>query len=217
MKVTTDACILGAWSPIPMKGNFLDIGTGTGLLALMLAQRSGGVIDAIELDEESFLQAKENIKASPWKDRVHVIHADVKRFSAGKKYDFIICNPPFFENQLKSSSPQKNIARHDTSLKAADLLSAVKKILKNPEGKFAVLLPFSKSEEFISAAMRHEFFVHQKLLISDQPEREVIRCVMVFGSFPSPEIKPETLFIKDHQGNFTKQFMELLGNFYLHL
>ena len=86
MKVTTDACVLGAWSPLPMTGNFLDIGTGTGLLALMLAQRSEGVIDAIELDEESFLQAKENIEASRWKDRIHLIHADIKDFLPGKKY-----------------------------------------------------------------------------------------------------------------------------------
>src|SRR2546421_11557996 len=103
MKVTTDACILSAWAPIPPAGNFLDIGTGTGLLALMMAQRSAGIIDAIELHEESFLRAKENVEASRWRDRIHIIHSDAKLFRPNKKYDFIICNPPFFQNQLKTS------------------------------------------------------------------------------------------------------------------
>ncbi len=217
MKVTTDACILGAWSQFPSHGNFIDIGTGTGLLALLLAQRSNGLIDAIELDENSFLQAKENVAASKWSARIGVIYGDVKKILPEKKYDFIICNPPFFASQLKSSSHKKNIARHDVSLNSTELLSVVKNLLRHPEGNFAVLLPYNQSEDFIAAAANEKIFLHQKLLIRDQAEKKIIRCVMNFAWISSSVIKTETLSIKDANGNYTKGFIKLMKPFYLYL
>lgn len=217
MKVTTDACILGSWAPIPTAGNFLDIGTGTGLLSLMLAQRSNGEIDAVELDHDSFHQANENVGRSPWSKRIRVIHMDIKDFRPDKKYDFIICNPPFFEEQLKSPSPKKNIARHDETLTAATLLKSIKRLLIDPHGKLAVLFPFNRIDDFISAAGEKGLFLHQKLLIRDQRQQEVNRCVMVFGCFPVSEIKTETLVINDDSGKYTPGFVELLKDFYLYL
>jgi tRNA1Val (adenine37-N6)-methyltransferase len=217
MKVTTDACILGSWVPIPNQGNFLDIGTGTGLLCLMLAQRSKGEIDAVELDQESFDQAKENVERSSWSKRISIIHSDIRNFQPGKKYDFIICNPPFFQEQLKSSMSKKNIARHDETLNVSTLLQSVERLLIRPDGKLAVLFPFNQLDGFISAAGKSGLFLYQKLLICDHWQKEVTRCVMVFGCLPSSEIKTETLLIKDDLGNYTSQFIELLKDFYLHL
>lgn len=217
MKVTTDACILGSWVPIPATGNFLDIGTGTGLLCLMLAQRSNGEIDAVEIDEESFQQAKENVRRSPWFQRVRVIHSDIRRFQTEKKYNFIICNPPFFEEHLKSPSLKKNIARHDAALNAMTLLNSAERLLIRPNGRLGVLFPFDQSGDFLSAAEKKELFLHQKLLIRDHRQKESTRCVMVFGYQPTSEIQTETLIIKDDSGNYTPQFVELLKDFYLHL
>ncbi|MEP7128610.1 MAG: methyltransferase, partial [Chitinophagales bacterium] len=116
MKVATDACILGAATPAPADGAILDIGTGTGLLSLMIAQKCSGRIDAVELDEGSFHQATSNVQNSLWKDRINVIHSDVRTFHPNKKYDLIICNPPFFENHFKSPFLQKNKAKHAVQL-----------------------------------------------------------------------------------------------------
>ena len=217
MKVTTDACILGSWVPVPAEGNFLDIGTGTGLLALMLAQRSNGKIDAVELDRESFDQARKNAGRSPWSERIRMIHSDISDFQPGKKYDFIICNPPFFEEQLKSPSPKRNIARHDETLNVATLLTVIKKLLIRGNGKLAVLFPFNQSDYFISTAAKKGLFLHQKLLIRDNLKKEVTRCVMIFGWVPASEIKTESLLINDDSGKYTPEFVELLKDFYLHL
>ena len=127
MKVCTDACLFGAFvanclSPIV---NCLDIGTGTGLLSLMLAQETNAQIDAVEIDAAAFQQAKENFKASPWSSRLNIFNTDILHYSTDKKYDCIISNPPFFEDDLKSFSEGKNIAKHNNALTLAQLLTAI--------------------------------------------------------------------------------------------
>jgi tRNA1Val (adenine37-N6)-methyltransferase len=119
MKVTTDACLFGAWVAKEINNekilinNYLDIGTGTGLLSLMIAQKNSSVkIDSIEIDKEAAEQALENVNASSWKERINVIHADAKDFAFTKKYDLIVSNPPFYENELKSPDEKKNMAHH---------------------------------------------------------------------------------------------------------
>jgi len=216
MKVTTDACILGACAPAPDHGKILDIGTGTGLLSLMLAQRTPAMIDAIENDEQSFLQAKENVANSPWSDRINVIHEDVKNFSREVKYDFIICNPPFFENQLHSPSFQKNQARHNLSLDSESLLDAVNKLIRS-EGKFSVLLPYSQSSDFSRKAKTRELFLSGQFLIRNAPDRSFIRAIMTFEKSIPLKLKTEILSIKNESGQYSDFFQRLLKDFYLHL
>jgi tRNA1Val (adenine37-N6)-methyltransferase len=135
----------------------LDIGTGTGLLSLMIAQKSNARIDAVELDEHAAQQAAENFELSNWKERLQVIQGDIKTVHLGKKYDFIISNPPFFENDLKSPDAQRNLALHSQELGLDELFSAIKKHwLIN--GKFAVLLPYHRKEAFRSLALEEGFF-----------------------------------------------------------
>src|SRR5688572_25058776 len=120
MKVTTDACLFGAWCATEINQDnkrLLDIGTGTGLLSLMIAQKNKLLIDAVEIEEQAAVQAVENVKASPWKESVHVIHKNIRDFNSEKKYNYIISNPPFYENELSGERMEKNIAHHDAGLK----------------------------------------------------------------------------------------------------
>src|SRR5450755_4316837 len=131
MKVCTDSCILGAWTALRLQGakRILDIGTGTGLLPLMLAQKTDAYIDTIESDPESFIQAEENIRQSPWPDRIRVIEGDARQYFFQTKFDFIITNPPFYESDLRSPEQKKNKAKHAESLTLEVLMSIVRKIL----------------------------------------------------------------------------------------
>lgn len=147
MKVSTDACIQGAWTPIANDVvDVLDIGTGTGLLSLMLAQRNSSIhIDAIELDADAAIQAKENASASPWADRVQMMQGDVTTHQFTKQYDMVICNPPFFNNSLLGDDAQRNSVRHTISLSYDALLAVLQNVLK-PTGYAAVLLPAAEHE-----------------------------------------------------------------------
>ncbi len=140
LKVCTESCIFGAYIPVENVAHLLDIGTGTGLLSLMLAQRSAAVIEAIELDEPSCNDAEKNFQHSPWKDRLHLHRGDIKRFSTKKKFDLIVCNPPFFIDHLKSPHDRTNAALHGSELKPEDLCELVN-ALSTDTGSFFVLLP----------------------------------------------------------------------------
>ncbi|MEP6616520.1 MAG: methyltransferase, partial [Ginsengibacter sp.] len=137
MKVCTDACVFGGWLANKMtiigrdSQNFLDIGTGTGLLSLMVAQKSSVEIDAIEIEENAFVQARENFRSSPWSKVLHAIHGDVTTYPFRKKYDLIICNPPFYESDLRSPDDKKNQARHDESLRLDELVNVVSNLLNS--------------------------------------------------------------------------------------
>ncbi|MEO8711563.1 MAG: methyltransferase, partial [Parafilimonas sp.] len=153
MKVCTDACLFGAWAahnPQLEASNILDIGTGTGLLSLIYAQKNmHASIDAIEIDEAAVQQARENFEASIWKERLHVYNTSIQQFatSSNKKYDVIICNPPFYENDLKSENKQRNLALHSDALTLEELISDVD-LLLGDDGSFFVLLPFHRTKYF---------------------------------------------------------------------
>jgi tRNA1Val (adenine37-N6)-methyltransferase len=216
MKVSTDACIQGAWTPIkPGVKTVLDIGTGTGLLSLMLAQRSNDIdIEAIEIDKNAAEQAAENIDASPWSDRISIIHGDVKTVMPGKRYDLIICNPPFFQNSLLGDTEERNIARHTLSLSYRDLLEVVKQHLE-PSGYASVLLPVSENEIWESMLAAEGMKVFRRLLVKPrkdmQPNRVISLC-----SYKAEMQQPSELVIYDESG-YTPEFRELLAPFYLKL
>jgi tRNA1Val (adenine37-N6)-methyltransferase len=216
MKVCTDSCIFGAWTSSKLKNvkNILDIGCGTGLLSLMIAQISTAIINSIELDRESFLQAAENIKESPWSDRIHILEGDARYFLFENKYDFIICNPPFFESDLQSPDLKKNKSKHNVSFTLENLVKIVSENL-NRDGSFSVLLPYHRTDSFEKMATANGFFLLEKLLLRQTPRHEPFRSICLFG-YQKPEEKiAEELTIKDAEGKNSVEYESLMKEYYL--
>jgi len=226
MKVTTDSCLFGAWCSRESRvgsqesgaRKAIDIGTGTGLLALMLAQTGNTTIDAVEIDKNAFEQASENIVASLWADQIKTIHADVTELKAEKKYDIIISNPPFYEKELKGEDIKKNIAHHNDGLLLPQLLDVIKKNL-NPDGTFFLLLPYKRNEEIRKLLTENELFVHKLVFVKHSVNHDYFR-IMLAGKLKSEE-QTETIIhetsIKDDAGRYTEDFVHLLKDYYLHL
>lgn len=225
MKVTTDGCLFGAWVAKKMAEHtgtslrLLDIGTGTGLLSLMIAQKNPDCsIDAVEIDNNAYEQAIENIIASPRKENIRVVQADIKSFEPGKKYDTIFCNPPFYENELKAEDEKRNIAHHDGGLSFNELFAIIKQRL-SPEGHFYLLLPYKRNEEIRKLALEHQFELVQLTFVKQSVNHGYFR-IMLCGKLPS-EKKGETVIeemaIKDNNDNYTPAFVSLLKDYYLYL
>lgn len=222
MKVCTDACLFGAWAAEQMQDeklkitNILDIGTGTGLLSLMLAQKLSAPINAVEIDEQAALQAKDNFEASPWKERLAVFNTPIQQFNSTITYDLIICNPPFFKQSLRSSNHQKNVAKHSISLFLNELNNIILRLLK-PKGRFAILLPYTEFRRFEIAAKQEQLNLEHKANIQQMHEHSFFRTIGIFSKQPTPEAIYETLSIRDVQNCYAPRFTELLKDYYLHL
>ncbi|HEV3223021.1 MAG TPA: methyltransferase [Puia sp.] len=215
MKVCTDSCILGAWTGVRLHGakRILDIGTGTGLLPLMLAQKSDAIFDCIELDLGSFAQAGENILRSPWPDRIRIIEGDARIYSFQIKYDFIITNPPFYESGLRSPEQKINKARHEESLTLDELISVIRSCLL-PDGSFSILLPFHRSDYFEKLASSNGFFLNEKLTVRQTPGHPPFRSLSLYGNkMPEQKILNE-LIIKNSDGKNSRDFSMLMKDFY---
>jgi len=215
MKVCTDSCILGAWSAIYLNGakKILDVGSGTGLLSLMLAQKSGSQIEAIELDRESAAQSLENIMASPWSAHIRLLEGNVLYYPLPTDYDFIICNPPFFESDLRSPVEKKNKAKHNETLTLDELIVVFRNHLKNA-GTFSILLPWHRTGYFESLASANGFFLLEKLTVRQTPAHQPFRSISLFG-FQNPVSKnSKELIIKNANGEYTSEFRELMYDYY---
>lgn len=219
MKVGTDAILLGAWVPLKKVKTALDIGTGCGILGLMLSQRAVPELDAVELDEQSVAEAKYNFNSSQWRKQLQVYCVDIRKFVhefPNKRYDLIVSNPPFFVNSFKSVQQRKNQARHTDSLSFHELVSVAKKLL-NPDGSFAVVLPFKESLYFIETAEAIGLYVNARQLIVPVEGRPANRINLLFSLDPVAEIQSENFIIRDIQGDFTDQYKLALKDFYLGL
>lgn len=216
MKVTTDGCLFAALIEPDQEGPILDIGTGTGLLSLMLAQRTSAFIDAIEIDAQVATQANENVIASPWLEQIQVHLASLQEYVSDKKYKQIISNPPFFKNNASSSTKQKNFAIHNDLLPMEDLLSRVL-LLLDIDGIFWLMYPLYEMGVFISAASNKGLYLQKQVLVRNQSKQTPIRSICCFSKrhIETP-IQKEICIRADNQ-EYTGEFKILLKDFYLHL
>lgn len=218
MKVGTDGVLLGAWAQTGEAKKILDIGTGTGLIALMLAQKSMAQIDAIEIDRNACEQAKENFANSQWASRLQVFHKPLQQYAFLPigKYDIIISNPPFFSDAYKAPSEARNVARHtDHTLSFDDLIDGVKKLLQ-PEGKFFVILPSKEGIGFIELAAKNSLYMQKLTRVKTKIDKQEKRLLIEMG-FEKVLVSENDFVIQEEDLNFTREYIELTKDFYLGL
>ncbi len=216
MKVGTDAVLLGSWVNTSHAKTILDIGTGTGIIALMLAQRSAAHIDAIDIDNNACVQSSENVNDSKWKDRIHIHNISLQQFTieSEHKYDLIVSNPPYFIDSSKALEESRTNARHTDQLPFDDLLNGVLKLL-NPIGKFYVILPTKESEVFRDMAEEHKLYLTKLTRIitrTDKPEKRLMmRFEFIRRTFSEDSITIE----EDERHSYTEEYKELTKDYYL--
>lgn len=214
MKVGTDAVLLGAWTPVDSARRILDIGTGSGVIALMLAQRShpDTHIDAIEIDANASLQASENILASPWPDKVLVHHVSLQAYQS-EPYDLIVSNPPYFGAGQSFSDPARATARHDGALSQHELLQSAARLLA-PAGRLALVMPKEEGERCCALAAQYGLHCLQIDRVRSTPSKEVNRLLMLF-SRECVGIECNEICIHSASGSYSERYIQLTSAFYL--
>lgn len=220
-KIGTDAVLLGSWTQLDQEPNsILDVGTGTGVIALMMAQRfTNAQIDAVELDENAFEQATTNFENSPYGDRLFCYHAAFQEFyeEVEERYDLIISNPPFFDGKLERDDAvidgKRQQARFDDALPFEQLIYGVYQLLEI-EGSFACVIPADREEELLKITTHFQLFVNRKTYVRGTAEAAVKRVLMEFR-FRESEIKTTQLLIEKSRHDYTQEYIDLTRNFYL--
>ena len=217
MKIGTDGVLLGAWtSVINQPFSILDIGAGTGIIALMLAQRSfAELIDAIEIDDDAYEQCVENFENSSWNDRLFCYHASLKEFvdEIDIKYDLIVSNPPFYSDDVKSENEQRDLARFQDALPFEHLIESISKLLSET-GTFSIIIPFKEEDHIINLASKVNLFPNRILHVKGNTSSEIKRSLMQF-SFAKNEIKIDELIIETARHQYTPDYINLTKDFYL--
>ncbi len=218
MKVGTDAVLLGAWCPIDNKPfSVLDIGAGTGILSLMLAQRTNAEqIDAIEIDENAYEQCVENFEASPWGDRLFCFHAGLDEFvdEPEDEYDIIISNPPFYSENYKTDNDSRDLARFQDALPFEDLVDAASLFLSE-NGIFAVILPYKEEERFIDLCAQVELFPVKVTRVKGSHTTPIVRSLLAFKRYELPVLEADELVIEISRHEYTDDYIHLTKAFYL--
>ena len=219
MKIGTDGVLLGAWAPLINNPNaILDIGAGTGVLSLMLAQRStADQIDAIEIDEDAYEQCVENFETSPWGDRLFCFHAGLDEFvdDPEDKYDLIISNPPFYAEDFKTDDSQRDMARFQDAMPFEELIEAAALLLSD-NGIFSVIIPFKEEAKFVSMCKELDLFPLQITRVKGTPTSDIKRSLLAFTRIEqTPLIDELTIEISRHQ--YTPEYIALTKDFYLKL
>ena len=224
MKVTTDSCLFGAITADAISkekfeaNRILDIGTGAGLLSLMIAQKnSKAIIDALEIDKDACEQAMENITASLFKERINILHGDAREFTVENKYDLIISNPPFYTNELKSGNTKKDTAHHSNELELDDLLDIIKRNINTVPGRFFLLLPYKRYNEAIDLLNKKAAYVITETKVRQSVKHDYFRIILEASfSFITESVIKE-ISIKDEDDKYTAEFTGLLKDYYLYL
>lgn len=217
MKIGTDGVLIGAWTPlINNPFNVLDIGAGTGILSLMLAQRSNAEqIDAIEIDEDAYEQCVENFEASPWGDKLFCFHAGLDEFvdEPEDEYDLIISNPPFYTDDYKSDNTSRDLARFEDALPFEELIEAAALLLSD-NGIFSVIIPFKEEERFVAMCKELDLFPLKITHVKGTPTSEIKRSLLAFCRMEQTPLIDE-LVIEVSRHNYTLEYIDLTKEFYL--
>lgn len=218
MKIGTDGVLLGAWCPIDNNPfSVLDIGAGTGILSLMLAQRSDAEqIDSLEIDEEAYEQCVENFENSPWSDRLFCFHAGLDEFvdEPEDEYDLIISNPPFYSEDFKSDNSQRDLARFQDALPFEDLIEAAN-LLLSENGIFAVIIPFKEEKNFIDLCAEVELYPVKVTRVKGTPTTEIKRSLLAFKRYELSTLTADELIIETSRHQYTDDYINLTKDFYL--
>lgn len=216
MKVGTDGVLLGSWVQTGDAQQILDIGTGTGLLALMVAQKSDARIDAIDIDEPSCIQASENVQSSPWKERINVSCASLQLFEPGKKYDLVIANPPYFiDSYLPDDEARKRARQATEALTYEDLLSGSLRLM-NAEGRLSVILPYKEGNRFRELAMQSGLFNSRYCRVHSRKGKPVKRLLMEFSRKEAITVESD-LILHDEGRAYSQQYCELTADYFPNL
>jgi tRNA1Val (adenine37-N6)-methyltransferase len=218
MKIGTDGVLLGAWCPVDNNPfSVLDIGAGTGILSLMLAQRSHAEqIDALEIDEKAYEQCVENFENSPWSDRLFCFHAGLDEFVDEPEdlYDIIISNPPFYSEDYKTNSSQRDLARFQEALPFEDLIEAAD-LLLSENGIFAVIIPYKEEERFIDLCAEVELFPVKVTRVKGSHSTPIVRSLLAFQRYELSVLTADELVIEINRHEYTNDYINLTKDFYL--
>ena len=218
MKIGTDGVLLGAWTPIENNPkSVLDIGTGTGIIALMLAQRSTAEqIDALEIDESAYEQAVENFEGSPWGVRLFCFHAGLDEFieEPEEEYDLIVSNPPFFSEDYRSANEQRDLARFQEAMPFEELVEAAD-LLLSENGIFSVIIPFNEEDRFIELCAEVELFPIKVTRVKGAQNTKIVRSLLAFKRYELSVLTADELVIEISRHEYTPEYISLTKDFYL--
>lgn len=218
MKIGTDGVLLGAWTPINHNPeSVLDIGTGTGIIALMIAQRSSAIqIDALEIDENAYEQATDNFENSPWNDRLYCFHAGLDEFveEPEDEYDLIVSNPPFYSENYKTDNEQRDLARFQDAMPFEDLIEATD-LLLSEFGILSVIIPFKEEGNFIALASEYELFPFKITRVKGTPSSEIKRSLLAFSRIEKNLVAVDELVVEIARHQYTLEYIALTKDFYL--
>ena len=215
MKVGTDGVLLGAWTDVKRATQILDIGTGTGVIALMLAQRASEAvtIDAVEIDDQAYADAQENIAASPWHDRIHIHHTAIQNFVTSTQFDLIVSNPPYFQKSYKPPAAQRETARHTGQLTFENILFVTEKLL-TPTGKLNVIFPYTEGLQFIDMAQHKGLHCSRKCIFRTRANKPVERLLLEFSWQKTTPEEGDILLYNEGE-NWSVGYKTLTRDFYL--
>lgn len=205
MKVGTDGVLLGAWAPVDGVTHALDIGSGTGLIALMLAQRGVKHITGVEIEPAAAEEALNNVARSPWPDSISIVNADFRLFNPGRTYDLIVSNPPFFEETLNSPDPRRAAARSQSALPLDDMIEHAAHLL-SPSGRMALILPYSQRERLIYTATVNHLYISREVAVAHHAGKAPKRLIALLSRTLTPALKSSLYIQSSEYTNLTRDF-----------
>ena len=214
MKVGTDGCLLGGWFDITESREILDIGCGSGLIAIMAAQRSNATITGIEIDCDAAMQATRNVNNSPWKERIEIVNRNLLEYNPGKLFDTIVSNPPYFVNSLKCDNTSRTLARHSDSLSSRDFFRKADELL-TPDGRICIIIPCDILKEWENSAAEYGFYPTLTTSVKTTPRKAAKRALVEFTREGHTTAREETLILECSPGKYSEEAKMILRDFYL--